>query len=119
MSRGFSTQMAGNPMPVGTLLERRRLGPAERKLGDRASGVKMAAGWPVNGAWNLRPQSDALALHVRIRDGNRRQQRFGIGMQRRGIKLAGGCGLDDAAEIHHGNAPADMLDDREIMRDKE
>src|SRR3981081_3183738 len=119
MSRGFSTQMAGDPMPVGTLLERRRLSLAERKLGDRASGVKMAARRRVNGARNLALQSDALPLHFRIRNRDRRQQRFGIGMQRRGIKLAGGRGLDDATEIHHGNAPADMLDDRQIMGNKE
>src|SRR3981081_1238285 len=119
MSRGFSTQMAGDPMPVGTLLERRRLSLAERKLGDRASGVKMAARRRVNGARNLALQSDALPLHFRIRNRDRRQQRFGIGMQRRGIKLAGGRGLDDAAEIHHGNAPAAGLVDRRTMGNEE
>src|SRR5713101_4033055 len=79
----------------------------------------MAAGWWLNGARNLAAQSDALPLHFWIRNRNRRQQRFGIGMERRGIKLAGGRGLDDATEIHHGNALADMLDDRQIMGNKE
>src|SRR4030088_1524596 len=81
--------------------------------------MKMAAGWWLNGAGYLAAQSDALPLHFWIRNRDRRQQRFGIGMQRRGIKLAGGRGLDDAAEIHHGNAPADVLDDREIMGNEE
>src|SRR6266446_8474077 len=79
----------------------------------------MAAGWRVNRAWNLALQSNPLSLHFWIRNRDRRQQRFGIGVQRRGIKLAGGRGLDDATEIHHRNALADMLDDRQIMGNKE
>src|ERR1700730_5836028 len=79
----------------------------------------MAAGWWLNGARNLAAQSDALPLHLWVRNRDRRQQRFGIGMERGGIKLAGWRGLDDATEIHHGNAPADMLDDRQIVGNKE
>ena len=79
----------------------------------------MAAGWWVNWARDLARQSDALPFHSWIRNRDRRQQRFGIGVQRRGIKLAGWRGLDDAPEIHDGNALADMLDDRQIMGNKQ
>src|SRR6202051_4127560 len=111
--------MAGDPMPVGTLPECRCVTAAYRKLSDRASGMEMAARRRLNGTWNLALQSDALPLHFWIRDRDRRQQRLGIRVQRRGIKLARGRGLDDAAEIHDGHALADMLDDRQIMGDEE
>src|SRR6266478_5992133 len=81
--------------------------------------MKMAAGWWLNGARDFAAQSDALPLYFWIRNRDRRQQRFSIGVQRRGIKLAGGRGLDDATEIHDRNALADMLDDRQIMGNKE
>src|SRR5436190_11304446 len=79
----------------------------------------MAAGWWVNWTGHFARQSDALPLHFWIRYRDRRQQRFGIGVQRRGIKLAGRRGLDDAPEIHDGNASADMLDHRQIMGNEE
>src|SRR5712664_2976297 len=76
----FSAKMAGDPMPIGSLPERRRLALATRKLRDGAPGVKMAAGWWVDGAGNFARQSDALPLHFWIRNRNRRQQRFGVGV---------------------------------------
>src|SRR6204780_1560655 len=75
-------------------------------------------GW-MGWAWNLTLQPDAPSLHLRIRDRHRRQQRLRIGVQRRGIEFARRRGLDDAAEIHHGDASADMLDDRQIMGDEQ
>src|SRR6202166_329145 len=75
-------------------------------------------GW-MGGARNLALQPDAPPRHFRIRDRDRRQQRLRIGVQRRGIEFARRCGLDDAAEIHHRDAPADMLDDRQVMGDEE
>ena len=40
-------------------------------------------------------------------------------MQRRGEQRVARRELDDAAEIHHGDAMADVLHDREIVRDEE
>src|SRR5439155_23277839 len=79
----------------------------------------MAAGRGVNGAGYFARQPDALPLRFRIRDRHRRQQRFGVGVPRRDIKRAGRRHLDDATEIHHRNALADVFDHREIMGDKE
>src|SRR5713226_4631095 len=77
--------------------------------------MQMAAGWRPKGARYLAAQSEALPLYFGIRNRDRRQQRFSIGVQRRGIKLAGRRGLDDPPEIHDGHALADMLDDRQIV----
>ena len=49
----------------------------------------------------------------------RRQQRFGVRMLRMGEQRAARRELDDAAEIHHRDAVADVLDDREVVRDEE
>src|ERR1700704_3120505 len=79
MPQLFSAEMAGDPMAIGTLPERRRLALATRKLRDGAPGVKMAAGWWADGAGNFARQSDALPLHFWIWNRDRRQQRFSVG----------------------------------------
>ena len=40
-------------------------------------------------------------------------------MQRRRIEIVRRRDLDDAAEIHHGDALADVLDHREVVRDEQ
>ena len=40
-------------------------------------------------------------------------------MTRIGEQRIGGAGLDDAAEIHHGDAVGDVLHDREIVADED
>src|SRR5215468_4104658 len=105
-------------MPLGGLPELRRLLAAER-LCDRAPCMKMTAGRRLQRARHIATQPDALALHPWIGYRDRRQQRFGVGMFRRRIELTRRCRLDDAAEIHDGDAPADMFDDRQIMGDEE
>ena len=51
--------------------------------------------------------------------GMRRQQRPAIGMARRGEQRLRVRGLDDAAEIHHGDAVGDVLHHGEIVRDED
>src|SRR5882724_12275003 len=74
MLQVFSAKMAGDPMPIGSLPERRRLALATRKLRDGATGVKMTAGWRVDRAGNFARQSDAPPFHFWIRNRDRRQQ---------------------------------------------
>jgi hypothetical protein len=47
------------------------------------------------------------------------KQRLGVGVQWRLEERALVGRFNDAAEIHHGNAMADVLDHRQIVRDEE
>src|SRR5690349_9292929 len=105
-------------MAVRALPQLRHLLAAER-LRDRASRMEMTAGRRIERAGHLATQPDALTLHLRVWDRHRRQQGFGVGMLWRGVELARRRRLDDAAEIHHRNTAADVLDDRQVMGDKE
>ena len=64
-----------------------------------------------------RSMRSRFACGFGTRDG--RQQRPGIGMARRGEQRVGRRGLDDAAEIHHGDAVGDVLHHREIVGDED
>src|SRR5689334_18842091 len=72
----LAAQMAGGPVAVALLFERRLLGGAEGKLADRTAGVEMAAARRVERARHLALQDDALAPRLRIGDRNGREQRF-------------------------------------------
>ena len=60
-----------------------------------------------------------LRLIARVRHRHREQQRLGVRMQRRGEQRLLVGVFDDAAEIHHRDAVADVLDHREIVRDEQ
>ena len=61
----------------------------------------------------------ALRLRLRVGDRHRRQQRLRVGVQRVGEEFGLVGDLDDAPEIHHRDAVADVLDDREVVRDEQ
>ena len=50
---------------------------------------------------------------------HRRQERFGVRMQRACKQRALRRDLHDSAEIHHRDAVADVLDHRQIVRNEE
>ena len=56
---------------------------------------------------------------VGIRNGNRREQRLGVGVLGVVEEPRRVAHFDDAAEVHHGRAPADVLDEPQIVRDEE
>ena len=58
-------------------------------------------------------------LTLRIGHRHRQQQRLGVGMQRLREQRALVGVFDDAAEIHHRDAVADVLDHREIVGDEQ
>ena len=64
-------------------------------------------------------QQDALHLMVGVGAGHRREERLGVRVTRRGVRLLGRRQFHDAAQIHHGDPVADVLRDREIMRDEQ
>ena len=80
-------QVAGDPMPGGALLELGRHLAAQRQLADRAAGVEMAARRRPDRVRHVALQHDALALGLGIGDGHGREQRLGVGMQRRGVEV--------------------------------
>ena len=77
--------------------------------------MEAAAGGRIERARHLALQHDAAAFGLRLGHGNGRQQRAAIGMPGCGKQRVGGRGLDDAAEIHHGDAVGDVLHDRKIV----
>jgi hypothetical protein len=76
--------MTGNPVvPTFNLMQDRFHLLAVRKIGDRTSRMKLAAGRRVERAGNLPFQKYMipLGLHNRIRNRDCRKQRFGVGMK--------------------------------------
>ena len=63
--------------------------------------------------------NDFQAFCAGIGDRDRGEQRLPARMARFFEQLAFVSNLNDAAEIHHGDAMAEMRDDREIMREQE
>ena len=64
----------------------------------------------------MSPSSSARSRTARrIGQRHRRQQRPRVGVARVAEQLVGRRGLDDLAEIHHGDAVGDVLHDREIV----
>ena len=58
-------------------------------------------------------------MTVGIGDGHGREQRLRVRHERLAIQIGGRRELDDLAEVHHGDAVGDVLDDREIVRDEQ
>jgi hypothetical protein len=56
---------------------------------------------------------------MRIRQRHSGEQCSRIGMQRLAVELLGAAELGKVAEIHHRDAVADVLDDREVVRDEQ
>src|SRR5262249_34900515 len=80
---------------------------AERKLGDWAAGVEVAAGRWVQRARDVAFQRDALCVGCRIAGQRRGKKRFRIRVSRVAEELVGRCSLYDLPEIHDGNAVAE------------
>jgi hypothetical protein len=77
--------------------------------------MEMASGRRIDRARHIAMQNALVALDRRVRDGNGRKQQLGVGMQRsreEGVLLGA---LDNATEIHHGDAMADVLHHGEIV----
>src|SRR5262249_28430030 len=115
----------GRPYVLG----RRPSGPAKfledllvlraGRYAQRAARVEAAAGGRIDRARHVALKEDALAFHRGIGDRHRREERFGIRMSRVGVELLGRRDLDDLAQVHHGYAGRDVLDDREVVGDEQ
>src|SRR6185437_4788303 len=110
-------EMAGGAMTGGHRVERRHFDGATLRS-KWAARMEMATRRRIEGARDL-----ALGLGARRnggameRVGDRRDQGARVGMARVLEDLLPAALLDDAAEIHHRDAVADMLDHAEVVAD--
>ena len=95
----------------------RRFGLAALR-GIGAAGVELAAGRRVGRGRDGALQHHALALDSRVRDGNGREQRLGVGVQRMAKNVVGLAVLHQIAQVHNADSVGDMLDDGQIVGDE-
>ena len=81
--------------------------------------------------WNLQPEGGLagdgidpsstmrLNLGVRIRNGDGREQRLGVGVQRIAENIRRSTVLHQVAQVHHAYRVGDMLHHAQVMGDKE
>src|SRR5262245_50364748 len=117
-SRNAGPNLAGHPVVRRDLLEHLFVRRARRNA-KGTPGVEAAPRRRVDRARHVTLEQDPLALHGRIGNRHRRQERLGIRMARVGVELLRRRDLDDLAQVHHCHARRDVLDDREIVRDEE
>ena len=96
----------------------RRFGLAALR-GIGAAGVELAAGRRVGRGRNGTLQHDALPLDRRVRDGNGREQRLGVGVQRVGKNVVGLAVLHQVAQVHNAHRVRDMLDNGQVVGDEQ
>ena len=115
--------MAGDLSAIRDRHEVRHADVAESRLRERTPRVERAAPWDVEQARDLgAPQWHALlgARDGRVRLGDRTDERGGVWVRRVRHERLSGCELDDAAEVHHPDAPMlrEVAGDREVVRDQ-
>ena len=110
--------MAGSPV-IGCDLAEFWLHFGAQANGDRASWVEAAAGRWMQRAGNVACQDNALSQNKRIWHWYRAHQSEGVGMHRIAKQLITICHLNHLAEVHHRNPVTDVLDDAQVVCDKE
>lgn len=112
----LQVQEAGNAVACANAAHRRRFRTAA--FGGIATAVaEGAARGTVHNAGHLAQHLYALTIlvHLGVSDGNGREQRTGIGVQRVAVQLLAGGNLHNFAEVHDDDTVADMLDHRQVM----
>src|SRR5205085_7447933 len=71
------------------------------------------------GRWHIAGQDDALAHSVRTHDRNRGNEGLRVGVPGRVADGVGVAPLNNAAQVHHQDALADVLDHGKVVRDEE
>src|SRR5215813_7854639 len=110
-------QMTRNPVSHHRLNELRFLDPATIECIGTAC-VKSATWRRLDGARHVASENDALAARSRIGYRHRREQCLRVRVQRIAEEFVFRSELDNAAEIHHRDPVADVLDDRQIVCDE-
>ena len=81
--------------------------------------MEVAARRRIDGAGHVALEDDPLAGLFGHGLGHGAQERLRVRVQRAGENLLRRAHFDDAAQVHHGHAPADMTDDAEVVGDEE
>ncbi len=99
--------------------QRRNFFEAPLPVVQRAARMKGAARWRMDRGGDVARQNDALAPRAWIHDWNSGDQRLRVRMSRKPDHAFGFRQFHDFAEVHHHDAPADVLDHRKIMRNEQ
>ena len=83
-----------------------------------AVGEGAALGW-VDGGGDVALEEDAAGLFFRVGAGDGGEEGLGVGVDGVVDDLVGGSELDDLAEVHDGDAVADVFYDSEVVSDEE
>src|SRR5882724_1915279 len=86
---------------------------------NRTTRAETAARRRIDRRGHVASQHDALAFVFRIGNGNGRQERLRVWVQRLRVKISRRSNFDNAAEIHHRNARRDVFNDRQAVRNEE
>src|SRR6266513_199703 len=109
---------AGQVVAAADVRERRLVDLAAG-LGVQTAGVEPAAGRRVDRARDVARQDDPLPPQLRVRDRHRREQRLRVRMLGVAEQLFGLRQFHDLPEVHDGDPVADVLHDRQVVRDEQ
>ena len=84
-----------------------------------AAGVKVTAGWWIDGTGDVTLQDLTVFFQTWVRDGNRRKKGFGIGVFGIFVQFAAGRHLHNLAQIHNRHPIAHILDHTQIVSDNQ
>ena len=119
VSPAFSGKWHATYWPGADLADLRLLGRAAL-LRLRAAGAEPAAARRRDRRRDLAAEvRPVLGPLVRVRDRDRGEQRGGVRVRRLLVERVGRADLADLAEVHHDDAVADVLHDREVVRDED
>ena len=85
----------------------------------RATRVERTAGRGRDGAGRIAFEQDAAGALDRVGLGHGAEKRLGVGVQRLAVDPGAGAEFDDLAEVHDGDAVAQVPHDRQVVRDEE
>ena len=83
------------------------------------SGMELTSLRRICGAGKFAFQCHRLGLSVRIRNGNRREERLRIRVLRVTADILGSTGLNDVTQVHYGNTVGDVLNDGKVVGNEE
>ena len=84
-----------------------------------AARMEFASGGGIGGIGDVALERYPVHLMVGVRDRDGRHQCDGVGMERAFVETVRCREFYDLTQIHHGDTVADVLDDAEVVRDKQ